>query len=87
MEMCSGMSSEDVKETLDRAIAFTGVHDTAVVHRPRLLSDNGPCYISKDLFEYLEKQRMDHTRGRPFHPMTPGKYRTLSPVDEKYHTP
>ena len=77
-KLCSGMSSEDVKETLDRAIAFTGVHDAAVVHRPRLLSDNGPCYISKDLFEYLKKQRMDHTRGRPFHPMTQGKI-------ERYH--
>ena len=77
-KLCSGMSSEDVKETLDRAIAFTGVHDAAVVHRPRLLSDNGPCYISKDLLEYLEKHRMDHTRGRPFHPMTQGKI-------ERYH--
>lgn len=77
-KLCLGMSSEDVKETLDRAIAFTGVDDAQVVHRPRLLSDNGPCYISRELLEYLEKHRMDHTRGKPFHPMTQGKI-------ERYH--
>ena len=77
-KLCSGMSAEDVKETLDRAIEFTGVHNAEVIQRPRLLSDNGPCYISKDLLEYLETHRMDHTRGRPFHPMTQGKI-------ERYH--
>ena len=47
-------------------------------HRPRLLSDNGPCYISKDLGEYLGKKDMDHTRGAPYHPQTQGKI-------ERYH--
>jgi putative transposase len=44
-----------------------------VRHRPRLLSDNGPAYVSKDLREYLEEQGMTHTRGRPYHPQTQGK--------------
>mgnify|MGYP000482361447 CR=1 FL=1 len=72
------MSADDVKETLDRAIAFTGVDNAEVVQHTRLLSDNGPCYISKSLQEYLIAKSMEHTRGRPFHPMTQGKI-------ERYH--
>jgi putative transposase len=77
-KLCSSMSADDVKETLDRAIAFTGVDNAEVVQHTRLLSDNGPCYISKSLQDYLKANRMDHTRGRPFHPMTQGKI-------ERYH--
>ena len=77
-KLCSSMSANDVKDTLDIAIEFTGVDDAEVVQRIRLLSDNGPCYISKSLQEYLEVNAMDHTRGRAFHPMTQGKI-------ERYH--
>jgi putative transposase len=38
-----------------------------------LLSDNGSCYISGDLAEWLEGQKMKHIRGAPFHPQTHGK--------------
>ena len=48
------------------------------MHRIRLLSDNGPCYVSKALKEYLEQEGIAHTRGRPYHPMTQGKI-------ERYH--
>jgi transposase InsO family protein len=44
-----------------------------VRHKPRLLSDNGSSYVSGDLAEWLDKQRMDHTRGAPYHPQTQGK--------------
>jgi len=40
---------------------------------PRLLSDNGPCYIAAELKEYFEKHGLRHTRGAPYHPMTQGK--------------
>ena len=66
------MLAEDVQELLDMAIAKTGVDKVKVKHRPRLLSENGPCYISKDLEDYLDKRKMDHTRGRPYHPLTQG---------------
>jgi len=52
--LCSGMSADDVKQTLDLAIAESGVDHVYVRHRPRLLSDNGPCYISGELKEYLK---------------------------------
>ena len=44
-----------------------------VHHKPRLLSDNGPCYIAGELAKYIEAQRMSHVRGAPFHRQTQGK--------------
>ncbi len=52
-----------------------------VRHRPRLLSDNGPGYISDELAKWLAGQGMEHIRGAPRHPQTQGKierwHRTL----------
>ena len=44
-----------------------------VVHRLRLLSNNGSSYVSADLAKWLDRQDMDHVRGAPYHPMTQGK--------------
>jgi hypothetical protein len=44
-----------------------------VVQRPRLLSDNGPSYVSSDLAAWLSDKGMEHTRGAPCHPQTQGK--------------
>ncbi|MFT6607138.1 MAG: transposase InsO family protein [Halocynthiibacter sp.] len=67
------MAASDVQDTLNQALEATGLDQANVVHRPRLLSDNGPCYISGDLAEYLEDKGMTHTRGAPYHPQTQGK--------------
>jgi len=72
------MSAFDVQETLDVALAKTNPEQVRVRHRPRLLSDNGPCYVSKELQVYLKDNQMDHTRGAPYHPQTQGKI-------ERYH--
>ena len=77
-KLCTGMSALDVKDTIDLAIAESGVDHAYVRHRPRLLSDNGPCYISGELKDYLSYNGLTHTRGRPYHPMTQGKI-------ERYH--
>jgi transposase InsO family protein len=71
--LCRGMSANDVKLTLDDAILFTGIRYVKIVSRPRLLSDNDPCYISKALSDYLEEEGIGHTHGKPYHPMTQGK--------------
>jgi len=76
--LCTGMSTDDVKQTLDDAIKFTGIGHPTVLHRPRLLSDNGPCFVSKALKDYLNDEGIDHTRSKPYHPMTQGKI-------ERYH--
>jgi putative transposase len=67
------MGATDVTETLDQALAFTGVDPVRVKHRPRLLSDNGSAYLSDQLKEYLGERGMTHTRGAPYHPQTQGK--------------
>ena len=64
------MRVKDVIETLDLAPAVTGVDRVRVEHKPRLLSDNGPCYVAKDLAIYLKEHGLGHTRGRSYHPMT-----------------
>jgi transposase InsO family protein len=72
------MSATDVTELLDLAVERTGISSVRVRHRPRLLSDNGSAFISKDLREYLEGRGMTQTHGAPYHPMTQGKI-------ERYH--
>jgi hypothetical protein len=67
------MRAEDVTDTLDMALAASGCDQAHVHHRPRLLSDNGPCYIASDLADYIEAHKMKHVRGAPFHPQTQGK--------------
>ena len=67
------MSTQDVSDTLDDALRFTGLDQVRVKHKPRLLSDNSPSYISAELAEYLKQRDMTHTRGKPYHPQTQGK--------------
>ena len=58
----------DVLETL--GLARGGVDRVLVVHRPRLLSDNGPCDISQELADDLDTHGLANTRGAPSRPMT-----------------
>ena len=67
------MRAEDVTATLDIALAASGCDSAKVLHKPRLLSDNGSSYIAGDLAEYLEDKGMKHVRGAPYHPQTQGK--------------
>ncbi len=72
------MAASDVTDTLEDALAVTGLKQARVHHKPRLLSDNGPCYIGGELKRWLNDHEMEHTRGAPYHPMTQGKI-------ERYH--
>ena len=67
------MRASDVTETIELALVASGCDQAVVQHKPRLLSDNGSCYISGELAEWMEKQKMEHVRGAPFHPQTQGK--------------
>ena len=67
------MKAEDVTDTLELALAASGIDTARVTHRPRLLSDNGSSYISADLARWLDDRKMPHVRGAPYHPMTQGK--------------
>ena len=72
-KLCTSMKAEDVTATLELALKASGLDRATVIHRPRLLSDNGSSYVSADLAEWLDGQDMDHVRGAPYHPMTQGK--------------
>ena len=60
------------------ALRSSGLDRVRVRQRPRLLSDNGPSYLSAQLGSWLGEHGMTHTRGKPYHPMTQGKI-------ERYH--
>jgi transposase InsO family protein len=92
-KLCTTMKADDVTATLDLALTASGLDQVKVVHRPRLLSDNGSSYVSADLAKWLDGQEMDHVRGAPYHPMTQGKierwHQTLKNriLLEKYYLP
>ena len=72
-KLCTTMKAGDVTATLKLALEASGCNHANIVHKPRLLSDNGSSYISGDLAEWLEGQGMSHVRGAPYHPQTQGK--------------
>lgn len=71
--LCTNMRAEDVTDTLGLALQASGCDQVHVIHKPRLLSDNGSSYVSGDLAEWLQEKGMKHSRGAPYHPQTQGK--------------
>jgi transposase InsO family protein len=72
-KLCTTMKAQDVADTLDLALAASGCDQMRIVHKPRLLSDNGSSYVSAELADWLDAQNMGHVRGAPYHPQTQGK--------------
>ena len=72
-KLCSTMKAGDVTDTLEMALAASGLDQADVQHRPRLLSDNGSSYVAGDLADWMSEHDMKHIRGAPYHPMTQGK--------------
>jgi len=74
-ELCSNMESNDAMRVVGQAIQITGLTE---INRPRLLTDNGSCYVSNAFKEFIHQQKMGHAQGAPYHPQTQGKI-------ERYH--
>ena len=74
-ELCSNMESGDAMRVVEQALRITGLTEKK---RPRLLSDNGSCYVSSAFKEFIDRQNMGHVKGAPYHPQTQGKI-------ERYH--
>nr|WP_321463851.1 IS3 family transposase [uncultured Cohaesibacter sp.] len=72
-KLCTTMKVHDVTDTLNLALETSGCDSVKVEHKPRLLSDNGPCYIAEDLGNWLEDRSMKQIHGAPGHPQTQGK--------------
>ena len=72
-KLCTAMRVDDVTDTLEMALQASGCDTANVVHKPRLLSDNGPSYVARDLAAWLDDKGIEHVRGAPLHPQTQGK--------------
>ena len=72
-KLCSTMKAGDVTDTLEMALAASGLDQVDGRNRPRLLSDNGSSYVAGDLADWMSEHDMKHIRGAPYHPMTQGK--------------
>jgi len=67
-KLCGTMRSEDFTDTFDIALAASGRDSAKVLHKLRLLDDNGSYYIAGNLAEYLADKGMKHIRGAPLNP-------------------
>lgn len=74
-ELCKNMESNDAKRVIGQALDKTGLQEDK---RPRLLSDNGSCYVSNEFKKFVKDEKMGHVKGAPYHPQTQGKI-------ERYH--
>lgn len=76
-ELCETMKADDVQRSIEQASVKAGLNKN---HKPRLklLSDNGSCYVSGELKDYLNKKKIIPIHGKPNHPQTQGKI-------ERYH--
>jgi putative transposase len=74
-ELCKTMKTQDVERTVDKALLIAGLHS---YQKPKLLSDNGACYIASELKDYLKEKGIKQVHGKINHPQTQGKI-------ERYH--
>ena len=65
-DMTADFFTEVVQEAVDR----TGMDRVPVTDRTRLLSDNGPGYVSRAFRDYLGVVGIKHILATPFHPQT-----------------
>ena len=72
------MTSDSFIEVVQEAVDRTGMDRVPVTDRTRLLSDNGPGYVSRAFRDYLGVVGIRHILAAPFHPQTNGKL-------ERYH--
>ena len=73
--LCKTMKVEDVQETVTDALM---AHHIPREQRPRILSDNGACYIASKLKVFLKARGIELVHGAVAHPQTQGKI-------ERYH--
>jgi transposase InsO family protein len=66
-ELRTSMQEFDIQITIQRALdKFPGV-------KPRIISDNGPQFISKDFAEFLRQMGLQHVRTSIAYPQSNGK--------------
>lgn len=68
--MYENIESTDAIRDFEQGIEVTE-HDKS--HRPRLISDNGSCYVFNEFSKFIHDQIMSHVRGSSYHRQTQGK--------------
>ena len=53
-ELCKTMTAADVERSVEKALGVAGLQNG---QRPKLLSDNGACYIASELKAYLKSKK------------------------------
>ena len=72
------MTSDSFIEVVQDSVDLTEMTDVPLEDRARLLSDNGPGYVSRAFRDYLHLVGIRHILAAPYHPQTNGKL-------ERYH--
>jgi len=72
------MTSDSLIQVVQLAIDATGMTEVPLADRTRLLSDDGPGYVSRAFRDYLGLVGIRHILAAPYHPQTNGKL-------ERYH--
>ena len=83
-KLCTTMKVGDVRPTLDLALQAAGLDQVHVVHRPRLLSDNGPLHLSRPRRMAGQPQYGSHAR-RALPPANAGQDRALASDAQEPH--
>ena len=72
------MTSDSLIQVVQLAIDVTGMTEVPLEGLTRLLSDNGPGYVSRAFRDYLGLVGIRHILAAPYHPQANGKL-------ERYH--
>ena len=84
-EIREAMKESDVEIILQRA------HEKFPDAEPRIISDNGPQFISKDFKEFIRISGMTHVKTSPYYPQSNGKleryHRTIKSTCIRANTP
>jgi len=72
------MTSDSLIQVVQLAIDATGMTEVPLADRTRLLSDDGPGYVSRAFRDYLGLVGIRRTLAAPYHPQSNGKL-------ERYH--
>jgi len=72
------IASDSLVQVVQLSIDATGMTEVPLEDRTRLLSDDGPGYVSRALRDYLGLAGTRHTLAAPYHPQSNGK-------PERYH--
>lgn len=63
-KLCSTMKTTDVTDTLEMALTASGSDQATVLHKPRLLSDNGASYISESMAGFIKAKARSNAGTR-----------------------